>query len=674
MAFRRFVIMVLMAGFAALASWLLAGRSVMLLEAWTKDDLSIALRDAGLVWAEVDANGLQVNLSGTASEESARFRALEVAGQIVGTSRIQDSIEIAKPGQELVPEFQIEILRNGADVSLIGLMPNRDDRVRVLKALGPLHEEGTFSDLMEALDYPAPPHWDATLDFALDILPMLARSTITISPGALDVEASLVDLSTVDVVRKEIEAITPETVNLDLVLSAPKAVLAPFRFEARADAAGILDVTLCHLSGTSEQRGLDGFFKEGDASVACQQGLGSPSANWIKAVTAGLDALRRMKGGQLEIADTDIRLFGADGLTEPGFNEIAASLKTQLPPVFSLNATPADPAFAVNPAARPDAPRFRAAVDPRTGLIMTGGLRDALALEATSNYANSLFGGARVDSELSVSQELAPGWTAQVLAALGAAARLNSGVVQVEGDQVNVSGIVTDAADEPAMRTALVQWFDEERIRINLELKPEEKASRTRPEARVCERQLANIMADNNIIFAPNSADISNESEILLDRIAAIITSCSNATFEIGGHTDSQGREQMNLGLSQSRADAVLDALLQRDVMLELMIAKGYGESQPIAENNSEAGRAKNRRIAFKLVDIFGYGKEAVDEPAQTPASTPAPEPEPAPVTTSTPTPTPAPTPTPTPTPTPAPAPTQPADQPANQTGTSTDG
>ena len=78
---------------------------------------------------------------------------------------------------------------------------------------------------------------------------------------------------------------------------------------------------------------------------------------------------------------------------------------------------------------------------------------------------------------------------------------------------------------------------------------------------------------------------------------------CGDIRLEIGGHTDSQGREQMNLNLSQSRANSVLFELQRRRVLTKNIIAKGYGESQPIASNDTEQGREINRRIEFTPSD-----------------------------------------------------------------------
>ncbi|MEM9267805.1 MAG: OmpA family protein, partial [Pseudomonadota bacterium] len=70
-----------------------------------------------------------------------------------------------------------------------------------------------------------------------------------------------------------------------------------------------------------------------------------------------------------------------------------------------------------------------------------------------------------------------------------------------------------------------------------------------------------------------------------------------------GGHTDSQGRESSNMALSQSRADAVVDALLTQGLDTVYLRAVGFGETQPIADNETEDGRAQNRRIAFRLLE-----------------------------------------------------------------------
>jgi OOP family OmpA-OmpF porin len=88
-------------------------------------------------------------------------------------------------------------------------------------------------------------------------------------------------------------------------------------------------------------------------------------------------------------------------------------------------------------------------------------------------------------------------------------------------------------------------------------------------------------------------------SRAALDRLGEILRRCDSGRIEIGGYTDSRGREELNQRLSQARAEAVLDALIARGVTLDRLSARGYGEERPAATNDNEAGRALNRRIEF---------------------------------------------------------------------------
>ncbi len=83
--------------------------------------------------------------------------------------------------------------------------------------------------------------------------------------------------------------------------------------------------------------------------------------------------------------------------------------------------------------------------------------------------------------------------------------------------------------------------------------------------------------------------------------LASIARNC-DARIEIAGHTDSRGDAAINLKLSQRRADAVRKYLVQSGVNLDWVKAIGYGETQPIADNATEAGRKANRRIELRVL------------------------------------------------------------------------
>ena len=104
------------------------------------------------------------------------------------------------------------------------------------------------------------------------------------------------------------------------------------------------------------------------------------------------------------------------------------------------------------------------------------------------------------------------------------------------------------------------------------------------------------------ILFDLGKSSIKDESEEVLADIIAILNEYPNAKFEVEGHTDSTGSAQLNQNLSQSRALAVRDYLVENGIDEFRLSAKGYGEDRPIATNNTRAGRAQNRRVEINLV------------------------------------------------------------------------
>ena len=103
--------------------------------------------------------------------------------------------------------------------------------------------------------------------------------------------------------------------------------------------------------------------------------------------------------------------------------------------------------------------------------------------------------------------------------------------------------------------------------------------------------------------FDLNKATIKPVSDPLLDQVAKILKDHPELTkIEVQGHTDSQGPGLYNKQLSQRRADAVKEALVSRNVDAGRLTSKGFGEDVPIASNDTEEGRAQNRRVQFKIV------------------------------------------------------------------------
>jgi outer membrane protein OmpA-like peptidoglycan-associated protein len=111
------------------------------------------------------------------------------------------------------------------------------------------------------------------------------------------------------------------------------------------------------------------------------------------------------------------------------------------------------------------------------------------------------------------------------------------------------------------------------------------------------------VLADvfDNLNFEFGKAEIKKESFPYLDKLADTMNKAKNWKLEIQGHTDDKGSEDFNMKLSQNRADAVRNYLITKGVLLDSITAKGFGESQPLVPNDSEANREKNRRVEFKI-------------------------------------------------------------------------
>jgi outer membrane protein OmpA-like peptidoglycan-associated protein len=97
--------------------------------------------------------------------------------------------------------------------------------------------------------------------------------------------------------------------------------------------------------------------------------------------------------------------------------------------------------------------------------------------------------------------------------------------------------------------------------------------------------------------FTLDSDRLTPESAAVLDRVAASLDQWPDVRVEIGGHTDAHGSEAYNQRLSQQRAEAVRSYLVGKGVAESRMTAKGYGESRPVADNGTDEGRARNRRV-----------------------------------------------------------------------------
>lgn len=105
-----------------------------------------------------------------------------------------------------------------------------------------------------------------------------------------------------------------------------------------------------------------------------------------------------------------------------------------------------------------------------------------------------------------------------------------------------------------------------------------------------------------NVFFETAKFDLKDQSRVELDKLTSFLEKNSKMKIELSGHTDNVGDKKMNQVLSENRAKAVLDYLVKRGIKAERLTTKGYGDTLPIATNETEEGRAENRRTEFKVI------------------------------------------------------------------------
>jgi len=109
--------------------------------------------------------------------------------------------------------------------------------------------------------------------------------------------------------------------------------------------------------------------------------------------------------------------------------------------------------------------------------------------------------------------------------------------------------------------------------------------------------------AVKGINFANGKADLLPSSNKVLDEIVTVLKNYPDVKIEIQGHTDNNGERNKNIDLSQARAASVRTYLVTHGIDEKRITSVGFGPDKPVADNKNAAGKAKNRRVEFKLIN-----------------------------------------------------------------------
>ncbi|MEM7596359.1 MAG: OmpA family protein [Pseudomonadota bacterium] len=585
---------------AALICLVSARFSVAVIESTSKSSVLNSLDDAGLVWSEVETDGLQVYLSGTAPSEASRFRALSVAGSVVEATRVIDQMLVEERQNIAAPRFSLEILRNDSGISLIGLVPASMDREAFVDGLHDIRADEPVADFLESADYPAPDGWDETTTYALRALRFLDRTKISLNADRIAVKAIVGSQDEKLSIESQLARLTPDNMALALDISAPRPVITPFTLRFLIDEDGprfdacSADTEFARNQILSAARSL-GMTQQ----TTCLIGLGVPTPRWAEAVTLSMAAVQDLGQASVTFSDGDISILAEGGTDQALFDDVIGGLERDLPDLFSLTAVLPEAADATEV----EALEFTATLSPEGLLQLSGRVASAADKTMVDSFAMARFSTDGVDMRARIDDAVPEDWTYRVITGLDALSHLSNGIVNVTPDSLSVRGATGEADANTSIAALLSDKLGEGALYdINVRYEEELDPVASIPTPEECEAQINTVKDTRKISFEPGSARLDVAAKQIMDDIAEILRDCGALTMEIGGHTDSQGREVMNQQLSQSRAQAVLNELRVRRVLTGSITAVGYGEAQPIADNDTDEGREANRRIEFKVL------------------------------------------------------------------------
>jgi OOP family OmpA-OmpF porin len=587
---------------AGVGAYFAAGLTVSWIENSSATAVEKRLALEGFDWASVQTDGLKVVLEGEAASEALRFKALAAAGQIVEAARVIDNFTITDSRPPVAPKFSVEILRNGKSISLIGLVPTKADNANFKDRVARIAGDLPIADFLETADYPVPDAWSSVISYGLLALERLEHSKISIGETQVTIEAIGESDAQKSKLLEELTRRTPADITSKIGISAPRPVITPFtlRFRITADGASF---DAC--SADSPEAAVQILAAAKAAGLAeeatCRQGLGVPSPLWSKAATQAIAALAKLGGGSVTLSDADVTLTAPAGTDPTLFDTITSRLDGDLPEVFALN-----PILLVAPETPEDdaaIPEMVATLSPEGQVQIRGPVISPRAQRTLQTFAYAVFGSEDVYLSTKLQDNLPEGWMVRSLASLAGLSKLNSGIATVSPNAIDITGLTGRRSAKTDIAQILIDRLGDG-TEFELEVTYLEELD---PLARMlngaeCVAEITDLASQNKIKFEPGSATLDGDSRDTVQAIAEVFERCLEAPIEIGGHTDSQGREEMNLNLSKGRAEAVLTALRGARVKLKSLTAEGYGETQPIADNGTEEGREANRRIEFRLV------------------------------------------------------------------------
>jgi OOP family OmpA-OmpF porin len=234
-----------------------------------------------------------------------------------------------------------------------------------------------------------------------------------------------------------------------------------------------------------------------------------------------------------------------------------------------------------------------AAQNANAPILVTGTVADEASKAGLLARLREVYGAERVVDQVSIGTVATPAnWNEHVQRLIGPNLKLISrGQLKVDGSNVSLRGDVASEAQRQQIATDIAASLNPTYV-VNNGLRV------AATEQGVLDAALANRIIE----FESGKATLTDSGKGILDQMAAALQRLHGIRVEVIGHTDNAGSRAGNLSLSQARAEAVKNYVANRGINPELIAVSGEGPDRPVADNRTAEGRARNRRIEFKVI------------------------------------------------------------------------
>jgi OOP family OmpA-OmpF porin len=226
-------------------------------------------------------------------------------------------------------------------------------------------------------------------------------------------------------------------------------------------------------------------------------------------------------------------------------------------------------------------------------IVVSGTVADEASKAALLTRLRALYGAERVVDQLMLGGVAAPpNWNEYVGKLIGPNLKLISrGQLQVDGTSVSLRGDVASDAQRQQIAADIALGLDPAyTVNNGLRVAASEQG------------MLDAALANRIIEFESGKAELADSGKAILDQMSVALLRLKDKKVEVIGHTDNAGSRAGNLSLSQARAEAVKTYVVGRGVHADMVAVSGEGPDRPVADNRTPEGRARNRRIEFKVV------------------------------------------------------------------------